>query len=269
VLLPHFADHLAVAFALSQLAAALLMMPLAPLLERWLEGSLRSESPAADSAMPLDAARLVQSQLASVVASHRAALQPIAELGLLGRRDCGRVAEHALADARSVLSELLAGPVRRLPPSAEGELLARAAFACLGLGRSLEALLLQAERLTDTRLEMGTAGSGAYPLAPTEEATLKALDQLLAEGLTSTLHALEHPEGVDMEAARTREILMNGHEARARNQWIAKSDDGQDVSRHVAVLELVDAYEAAGNHQYRLLAAVAENTTAAGLAVAC
>ena len=51
---------------------------------------------------------------------------------------------------------------------------------------------------------------------------------------------------------------MNGFEARARDALLGDERESSIVRRHLGVLELVDAYETAGNQLYRLAEALGE-----------
>ena len=173
-------------------------------------------------------------------------------------RLAGRNAEHRLADAQAALETLLSGPVRALPGAPESARLSRAAFASLQLGRSLEGLLRQAERLIDGRLEDSSGRPDIKPLPRDDEATLREMQTLFAEGLEALAQSLETQSPVDIESARAREIRMNGFEARARDALLGDERESSIVRRHLGVLELVDAYETAGNQLYRLAEALGE-----------
>jgi hypothetical protein len=61
---------------------------------------------------------------------------------------------------------------------------------------------------------------------------------------------------VDLEASRSREIRINGLEARARSSMLGGANSTTRVG--LAVLEMAGAYEAAGNQLYRLIEVLAE-----------
>ena len=110
VLLPNFGLHLGVAFALSQLAAAVVLLPAVRWLARWLERVL-PEGSRRELSRVGDPAGVVRAGLLRVLGAQRSGIEPLLELALDGRRASGRAAEHRLADAHEVLEELVAGPV--------------------------------------------------------------------------------------------------------------------------------------------------------------
>ena len=137
----------------------------------------------------------------------------------------------------------------------EGGLLARAAFGCLQLERALDGLHRQAERLIDRRVAL-SSDAEARRLPPDDEDTLRKLHALLAEGLDGLVQSIERRSAVDLELSRH----ANPHE-RPRGTGASGDLSGESeaaiVRMHLAVLGLVDAYEAAGNQVYRLSEALA------------
>jgi hypothetical protein len=132
-------------------------------------------------------------------------------------------------------------------------------FAGLQVQRSLASLGRQAERLTDGRM---TASGGRQEVAPLPEgdvATLREMHQLLADGLGAVIEAAGPRASFDLEAARAREIRMNGLEARARTALLTSNRSRDRGATHLGVLELCDAYETAGNQVYRLAEAVGDS----------
>jgi phosphate:Na+ symporter len=254
VLLPNMSKHLGAAFALSQLATAVVLVPLIPMLVRAL-ARLRPEAASTTLAYVGDPARLVRERLLRAARAQRQALASLQELALHGQRTPGRMAEHALADARAALEEAL--PI--CAGAGDRTLQARTAFGMLQMQRSLESLLREAERLTDRRVAT-TAGASTLPPLPSQEAAIVvAMHALLAQGADAVGARLEGRQAIDLEAARAREIEMNGQEARARDALLAASTrrDGS-LTSEIGVLELVDAYESAGNHLYRVASALEE-----------
>lgn len=250
VLFPNMGMHLAVALALSELAVVLLLLPAIPPLVRLLERSF-PERPLRALPSVGDVIGVVRSGLNGALSRLRAGLAGIAVLALEGRRDAGRGAEHDLADARSALEELFTGPVSALPNSDEGGELSRAMFATRQLQRSLESVWQKAEQLLDARIALSSLGD-ARSLHPEDEQVLREMQSLLAEGVAAVLTALETREALDGDAARSREIRMNGLEARARTALLGAARERTPGAARLAVLELADAYEAAGNQVYRL-----------------
>ena len=255
VLLPNFGLHLGVAFALSQVGAALVLLPAVRWFARGLERLLPDGSQRELSRVG-DPAGVVRAGLLRVLTAQRSGIEPLLELALDGRREAGRTVEHRLADAHEVLEELVAGPVLALDKDSEGTLLGRAAFGCLQLERALDGVHRQAERLIDRRVAL-SSDEEARGLLPDDEETLRKLHELLAEGLDGLVQSIERRVAVDLELSRAREIRMNGLEARARAAVLSGEREPAVVRMHLGVLGLVDAYEAAGNQVYRLSEALA------------
>ena len=87
-----------------------------------------------------------------------------------------------------------------------------------------------------------------------------SMQALLVQGLDATAAGLDPRTPIDVEEARAREIEMNGHEARARAALLAANrPDGEALVNEIGVLELVDAYETAGNQLYRVAEALGES----------
>jgi Na+/phosphate symporter len=255
VLLPNFGLHLGVAFALSQVGAAVLLLPLVRVYARALD-RFSSAGARWEVSRIGDPVGVVRTGLLRVLSIHRAGLDPLLELALDGRREAGRTAEHRLADAHAVLEELVAGPVLALSKDGEGSLLGRAAFGCLQLEHALDSAHRQAERLIDRRVAL-SSDSEVRDLPSEDQDTLRRLHELLAEGIDALAKALDERQPVDLEPARAREIRMNGLEARARAAVLSGEREASVVRTHLAVLSLVDAYENAGNQVYRLSEALA------------
>ena len=106
VLLPNMGKHFGIAFALSQVAIALVLAPCIPLLARALARLFPEAVPAVVREVG-DRTRFVRDRLARAGRAQRQALDSLLALALRGLRASGRVAEHALADARATLEEVL------------------------------------------------------------------------------------------------------------------------------------------------------------------
>jgi hypothetical protein len=254
-LLPGVSWHLAVAFALSQLAVTLVSLSLLPFLNRWLE-RVRPEQRVASAASVGDALGVVHGVLLRVLQLQHDALGPIPELALHGSRDAGRVAEHKLADAQSLLQSLLAEALPALAKNDHASELSRVAFACLQLQHSLDGVLRQAEQLTDTRIAAGLGRGEPARFVADAELLLREIHALLAGGVDRARVDLERRGVPEMEEACNREIRINGIEARARNALLMGTGEAHEVRIHLAVLELVDAYEVAGNQVFRVAEAL-------------
>ncbi|RYZ05223.1 MAG: hypothetical protein EOO73_20600 [Myxococcales bacterium] len=254
VLLPHLGLHLGVAFALSQLSAALVLLPasfpLARLVERWFPQDAKTSLPNVG-----DALRVTRVRLLEVCEAQLAALTPLRELVLAGDRDAGERVEHALGSAQALLDELIAGPMLALGDAPNSQALRGAALTSVQLQRSLEGLERQAARFVDARVALSTDARHAE-LAPGDLSALEQMHDLLASAGAAVRDALRDRATVDLDSARASEIAMNALEARLRKGVL--EGDAQTVRSHLLVLKLADAYEATGNQVYRLSEALAE-----------
>lgn len=259
VLLPHLGLHLGLAFALSQLASTLLLLPasfpLARLVEHWFP-----EHPARGIPQVGDAARVTRARLREVANAQLSALSPLRELALQGDRDAGRRVELAIAQAQALLDDLVSGPVLALGESADSRALRNAALTSVQLQRSLESLERQAERFVDARVALSHDGR-PREFAHADLAVLDEMHLNLARAGQSVCTALSDDLAVDLDAARATEIAMNALEARLRKGLLEGGT--QSVRGHLAVLKLADAYEAMGNQLYRLSEALSEAASSA------
>ena len=149
--------------------------------------------------------------------------------------------------------------MRELPPSLETDRLGGVLLASLQLRRAIEVLLLHAERFVDDRVAVATSFGGLEPAAEGDDRLLGRMHALLIESLSVLAEALETRMPADIEEARAREIAMNGIEARARARMLV-AGSGSEVRRvDVPLLDLIDAYEAAGNQAYRLAETLGES----------
>jgi hypothetical protein len=254
VLLPNLGLHMGVAFAMSQLASALVLLPvsfrLARVVERWFPQDRQSKLPSVG-----DATRVTRSRLLQVAELQLSALAPLRQLALDGDRDAGRLVERAIAESQALLDELVAGPVLALGDAAESRALGSAALTNVQLQRSLEGLERQAELFVDARVALSRNGRPSE-LAESDLAALDEMHTNLSAAGTAVLEALRDGTAIDLDAARASEIAMNALEARLRKGVL--EGDPETVRSHLAVLKLADAYEATGNQLYRLSEALAE-----------
>jgi hypothetical protein len=247
VLLPNLGPHLGLAFGLSHLAVALVLLPAIPGIRNALERLAAARS-ANRVAREGDPSGVVRASLLVEIRRLSTALESIAELWLRCSRDEGRAAEYRLADARDDLESALNRELRQANRSSEMERLGGALLACLQLRRALEGLLFHAERLADDRI----AQADPQSLRADDERILARMHGALLDSLAALKESLETRTPPDIEAARAREIIMNGLEARARGAAlvVGPADGTRRVEAHL--LDLIDAYEAAGNQAYRL-----------------
>ncbi|MES1184354.1 MAG: hypothetical protein ABUL60_11090 [Myxococcales bacterium] len=254
VLLPNLGLHMGVAFAMSQLASALVLLPvsfrLARVVERWFPQDRQSKLPSVG-----DATRVTRSRLLQVAELQLSALAPLRQLALDGDRDAGRLVERAIAESQALLDELVAGPVLALGDAPESRALGSAALTNVQLQRSLEGLERQAELFVDARVALSRNGRPSE-LAESDLAALDEMHANLSAAGNAVLEALRDGTAIDLDAARSREIAMNALEARLRKGVL--EGDPETVRSHLAVLKLADAYEATGNQLYRLSEALAE-----------
>jgi hypothetical protein len=168
------------------------------------------------------------------------------------------MAEHALADVRDDLTKILGGPLRDLPRSLETERLGGALVGCLLLRRSIESLLFHAERLVDDRVAGATSYAGPLSASQDGDELLERMHAVMTESLKVLATSVETRAPVDVEAARAREITMNGLDARARAAMLVRGREAEPRRVEADRLDLVDAYEAAGNQAYRLAETLGE-----------
>lgn len=250
--------ELALAFVLSQVAAALLLGLSVERTFRWLERRKveRETLPSSES----EAAEVLRRELVSVLVLLQAALDSTAVLAQTGARAFGQRAEHALENARRALEKMLELRVTTLQHySSLDDGLSGAAFSCLQLLGAVEALLSRAERATDARLS-ASAQHDANGLPWDDDLVLRELHTLVSEGLSTTSSCLTEQRAPDLDKARAREIKINRLEAHARGVLLEAAPTPQLVERRLQVLQVIDAYEVVGNQVYRLTESVGSNT---------
>jgi Na+/Pi-cotransporter len=254
VLLPNLGLHLGVAFGFSQLAVALVLLPLTPRMVALVERLFPRVAPVHLPSVG-DAARVTRSRLLQVTEAQLSALVPLRMLALEGDRDAGRRVERIIGEGQALLDELIAGPVLMLGDAPSSHALRSAALTTVQLQRSIEGLERQAELFLDARVALSHDGR----LGRLNDADLQALDEMhanLSQAGEAVCEALRGGEPIDLDSARASEIAMNALEARLRKCVL--EGDAESVRRHLAVLKLADAYEATGNQLYRLAEALAE-----------
>lgn len=256
-LVPNLALHLGIAFALSQLVSSLLLLPAVAPIKRFLErlspGSVPTEPGRSE-----DVPGAVHHGLLNVLSIVRHGVSRLSELTLEGHRDAGGFAEHRLADAQVRLDQLLSGPVVGLPGTPLGGALSRVAFSSLGFLRSVEAIQQKAQRLTDWRFAIASGQAQSSPLPQEDLEVLSEMHGLIERGLSSVIASLETKTLLDQETVLSGEIRLNRLEALMRARLGGGSRESAAVERRLAVLELVDAYEASGNQLYRLSEALSD-----------
>ena len=114
--------------------------------------------------------------------------------------------------------------------------------------------------LTDRRVAAAADADALPPLPSRDEEILVRMHELLTQGLDALLASLDGRAAIDVEEARGREIEMNAQEARGRNALlVADRRSGDTLASALGVLELIDAFESAGNQVYRASEALAED----------
>ncbi len=264
ILIPQVGGHLFVAFALSQLSVAIVLVaaigPVSKLLDRLFTRGQRTRSGTLSGA---DGITTLRTGLGRVLGNYKAALGGIRDLSLTGNREKGRTCEHTLADAREDLEGLFTSAVRTQSDDPGLPGLQQAALSGVQLQRSLEDLLRNVERTTEKKIALAPPGA-ATPLGAQDEATIKALVGLLDEGLDALITYLTTGEAPDVDAARAREIRLNAMESEARQSLLtrvgqadANGARGDDIALRLANTDLINAFESVGNHMYRLSEALA------------
>lgn len=264
VLLPNLGPHLGLAFGLAHLAAALILLPVVQRLARFVERTSDARA-ARKLARAGDPHGVVRSALLAAIRDMAEAVDAIAELCRRSSREKGRAAEHRLADARAELTGALRGPMRDLSRSLETDRMGAALLAGLQLRRAVEALLLHAERFVDDRVAVASSFGESEPLPGDDERFLERMHSVLRESLTALSQSLETRVPVDVEAARAAEIVMNGLDARARAALLLSGRIAKSRRVEVHLLELIDAYESAGNQAYRLAETLGETYASSAL----
>jgi Na+/phosphate symporter len=244
---------LALSFMASQFVAALVLLPLVPRLARWLAPAPASDH-AQGASLTVDV-QAMRARLLHALAAQRAGLSALFELALTGARSEGRVAEHSLGAAREALEAHLRAPLSEPSVDLETERLTSVAFGSLQVQRALEALLLEVERLTDSRLGESESESDRDASAiagGADEAPLREMQELLSHGLQLVAEAIRAGVALELELARAREIQMNMVESRARAALLADQRKIGSEQRRFGLLKVIDGYESAGNQVYRL-----------------
>jgi hypothetical protein len=258
ILLPNMGAHLVAGFAIGQLIITALLAAALPTAVRLVERSRPARRRGAVQPLRGDAGTLREG-LVGVLGRQRDALGAIHDLCLSGQRVRGRDAEHLLGDSRAQIEALFSGAVLSKPADPELGRLRQAALATVQLQRALEELLRHAERTTDRHLALSPAGQ-SWKLSPKDDATLRALHELLGQGLDALIGELKAGVTPDLEAARAREISLNAKESESRQGLLIDAEKGEPsgmIALRMNSSELVNAYETVGNHLYRLNEALA------------
>jgi Na+/phosphate symporter len=261
ILYPHIGRHLVAGFALGQALLTVLLMAGIPAAVRTVErlmhrsGARRAVAPLAGN----EGVNALRSGLTAVLTRYQGVLAAIHDLCLRGQRRRGRDCEHQLADTRVQLETLLGGALISRGDIPDMVRLRQAALATVQLQRALEELLQHGERSTEQNLALLPADK-AWKMPPKDEATLKALHALLAEGIEELAEHIKNGTTPDLDDARAREIRLNATESESRQGLLVDADKGEPsgmLALRLNSSELINAYETVGNHLYRLNEALA------------
>ena len=240
VMLPQLSSHLAVGFAIMQLAVtgawALAVLP-----------RLVSAT-AATRRTPRAAPEPTQPELSATFARHRATLDACLAATTSGERGHGEL-EGGLAEARQAVEDQFAA-LATAESAPIIDRLRRVVLGTLQLQRSIEHLV----HVTELGVERGLS------LTTDEQTRVVRLHDLAAASLAA-LAAAADGASLDIEAARGREIEMNLIEDESRTQPLAPGATrrrNESTSIRLGLAELIDAYEHVGNHLFRVAKALAE-----------
>ncbi len=246
-----------VGFLLSQGVVALLLLPLLTPLCRALD-RFRSGGAARPALTPSEVALSVQHGLLDAVVAQKHATEALSRLVLGGERRAGRDCERLLARSARALEVPIATVASRVQQTQRQVGLGSLVGSCLQMQRGLEVLLSRAESLTDERLVASNEPGAPSRLAADEVKVLEGMQVLIKTGLTRLQSCLESGETIELEEARALEIRMNALESTARGGLPAGGTSPETMRVCLAVLAVVDAYEAAGNHVYRMAERLSE-----------
>jgi Na+/phosphate symporter len=243
-LLPDGAFHVALAFAASQLMAALIVLALLPLLDRLLQRR---------SAVERRAARAHAGMLAELrvaLEAQSSALPALQRLSVDADRTAGREAERRLRESEVALERALEQDQQDV--AADGGEHRGIALSALQLQRALTHVLSHAQRLTDARIGWCEPDAGITALSQPERQVLQQLFGLVEDGLASLHSSLRSGLPPDTELSSAREIQMNALESQLRAGLAQRAGRRMELARGLYVIALVDALEGAGNQLYRL-----------------
>ncbi|MGD8858861.1 MAG: Na/Pi symporter [Myxococcales bacterium] len=226
VLRPAMAAHLSAGFVLSQLGGALVVLPLLP----WL-GRIAARVAPTSRAVAFAGDR----DLVAVLGACRAAIVSLGEVLESRDRAPAVAAEHAIAEARSMVGALMSTAGPREPPDADE---VATATMCLHLATSIDGALRVAERALAR--DLTTDARGREHLA--------TVHGLLVEGIEALVAHAQGRAELELGDVQQREIRLNKLEADARSP----SGEGEELTDQLWVSELLAACEAIGNHLYRL-----------------
>lgn len=229
VLRPEIAGLLALAFTLSQLAAALLTLPLIPALTRLglaaVKGQVRTLRHDGDPPT-----------LVPALDACRDAILSIGEVVTTRDRGPAMQAEAAIAQARNAIKTMLNQLADDSPQTDLPDI--KTLTACLHLATATDSALRVAERALERNL----------PIKRTDATRLANAHGLLTEGIDAIVAHLSTGAALPREEIQAREIRLNALEAEAR----AIQTNLGALDETVWMKELASAWESVGNHLFRL-----------------
>ncbi|MCX5745303.1 MAG: Na/Pi symporter [Proteobacteria bacterium] len=248
VVRPDVSRHLAVGFAITELAAVALWLGVLPALSR---RASRRRAAVADAAPALSVDALVtnvQQELAAILTTHQGALDCAVEMSCTSDRGQAHETEVALVDARRAL-ELQYKLVSGGRSSAALERATQTVVATLQLQRQVEQLI----NVAALGIERGLR------LTPDEADRLRGMHVVASESYAAAIATLERGVAVDLEAVGGREIQLNLLEAEARRArvFVKRSES---ASFGLGLADLIDTYEHVGNHLYRVCKTMSVDT---------
>jgi phosphate:Na+ symporter len=246
-LFPNVRAHLTLGFLAAQLSATVLCLAgvavairVGKRLAQSSEQALARARRARESSPPRPAS------LSLALGHCREALDALRDLRRSQEREPTVIAERAVREASLAIEVLL----ESREPSLPGANVGAASMSAQHLLGAVHGAVRVAEQALerDDRLLEG------------DEQTLESMHARIEQGLDAILVALQNHTPLSAEAAQAREISLNASEADARRQLLGNRPHEQDSARYRLWLsELFVAYEAIGNHLYRLHMALASD----------
>lgn len=230
-------SRLALAFAGTELVAAVLWLGVLPALTRQTVRR-RSRLRTGPVAVPETIALVTQQELGAALEHQKLALDGALEIACSGEHNRAAACEEALADARHRLEQQLASL-----SGATGDAATQAT--------QLVSAVVQLQRMVEQLIALSELGvERGLRLAADEQGRLRAMHELAQESFDAVIAAVEGGGQVDVEAATAREIRMNQLESESRAAIKINVKDSAAI--RLGLGELIDAYEHVGNHLLRV-----------------
>ena len=238
VLVPNLAPHLALSYVLAQGLAVVLVLPLVRPLAVFLQRTMPDHRPAA-AGEAQDSQTVASEALQRALASNRETLSSALAALREGERAPIVSGERAISEVRTQLKDSVAELVAS---GAEVER-TQACVTVIRMQQVLEQLLALGARGLEKDYRIGDEAVEAFT----------ALHVIIVSSIAAIQAELDGTQPLDIENARAREIETNTNEAELREKLLASLPDNRGHERDVLWwIEVVGAYEALGNHLYRL-----------------